>query len=98
MSRPNGRRAAPTATATNTRLGGQILLTSALDSARITALDIHEIEQLSARYTHAIDTWGDTGYQYADLYAPDGVFIDMWSDDAVKAGGVKWRVARSCGR
>lgn len=57
----------------------------------LTALDIHEIQQLSARYTHAIDTCADTGYQYADLYAPDGVFIDMWSEDAVKTGGVKWQ-------
>jgi hypothetical protein len=57
----------------------------------LTALDIHEIEQLSARYSHAIDTCADTGYQYADLYAPDGVFIDMWSDDGVKAGGAKWQ-------
>jgi len=57
----------------------------------LTALDYHEIQQLSARYTHAIDTCADTGYQYADLYTPDGVFIDMWSDDAVKAGGVKWQ-------
>ena len=57
----------------------------------LTALDYQEIHQLSARYTHAIDTCADTGYQYADLYAPDGVFIDMWSEDAVKAGGVKWQ-------
>lgn len=57
----------------------------------LSALDYHEIEQLSARYTHAIDTCADTGYRYADLYTPDGVFIDMWSDEGVKAGGAKWQ-------
>jgi hypothetical protein len=60
-------------------------------TAALSALDIHEIEQLSAKYTHAIDSCADTGYQYADLYAPDGVFIDMWSDAGVKAGGERWQ-------
>ena len=59
--------------------------------ATLTALDYAEIQQLSARYAHAIDTCADSGYQYADLYTPDGTFIDMWSEGAIKAGGVKWQ-------
>ncbi len=57
----------------------------------LTALDYQEIHQLSARYTHAIDTCADSGYQYADLYTPDGTFIDMWGEKAIQAGGVKWQ-------
>ena len=57
----------------------------------LTGEDYAEIEQLSARYSQAIDTCADNGYAYADLYTPDGVFIDMWTQSAIDAGGVKWQ-------
>lgn len=41
----------------------------------LTALDYIEIEQLVHQYAWAIDTCGNDGFDYADLYTPDGVFI-----------------------
>jgi hypothetical protein len=40
----------------------------------LTALDYIEIEQLIAKYSRALDTCANNGYDYADLYTPDGVF------------------------
>jgi hypothetical protein len=40
----------------------------------LTALDYFEIGQLVAKYARAIDTCSNNGYDYADLYTPDGVF------------------------
>jgi hypothetical protein len=40
----------------------------------LTALDYIEIQQLVARYTWANDSCGNNGYDYADLYTPDGWF------------------------
>ena len=40
----------------------------------LTALDYIEIQQLVNRYAFAIDTCANNGYEYADLYTPDGVF------------------------
>ena len=40
----------------------------------LTALDYIEIEQLVAKYSRAIDTCSNNGYDYADLFTPDGVF------------------------
>lgn len=42
--------------------------------APLTALDYIEIQQLVARYAWANDTCGNNGYDYADLYTPDGWF------------------------
>lgn len=44
--------------------------------APLTALDYIEIEQLTRKYAWAIDTCSNDGFDYADLYTPDGVFID----------------------
>ena len=41
----------------------------------LTALDYIQIQQLVARYARAIDTCSNNGYDYADLFTPDGVFI-----------------------
>jgi hypothetical protein len=57
----------------------------------LTGTDYAEIERLSAQYSQAIDTCADDGYAYADLYTPDGTFIDMWSQPAIDAGGAKWQ-------
>ena len=43
----------------------------------LTALDYIEIEQLVAKYSRALDTCANNGYDYADLYTPDGVFAPM---------------------
>ncbi|HEX4001327.1 MAG TPA: nuclear transport factor 2 family protein [Candidatus Acidoferrales bacterium] len=40
----------------------------------LTAQDYIEIQQLTARYGYAIDKCTNNGYDYADLYTPDGVF------------------------
>jgi hypothetical protein len=44
---------------------------------QLTALDYIEIQQLVARYARAIDTCSNNGYDYADLYTPDGRFVPM---------------------
>jgi hypothetical protein len=43
---------------------------------QLTALDYIEIEQLVRKYAWAIDTCSNDGFDYADLYTPDGVFIN----------------------
>jgi peptidoglycan hydrolase-like protein with peptidoglycan-binding domain len=40
----------------------------------LTAQDYIDIQQLVARYGYAIDKCTNGGYDYADLYTPDGVF------------------------
>jgi hypothetical protein len=39
--------------------------------------DYAEIQQLIARYSYVLDTCSNDGYDYADLYTDDGVFIDL---------------------
>jgi hypothetical protein len=41
----------------------------------LTALDYIEIQQLVAKYARAIDTCSNNGYDYADLFTPDGAFV-----------------------
>jgi hypothetical protein len=48
--------------------------TSAQSAPALTALDYFEIQQLVAKYARAIDTCSNNGYDYADLFAPDGYF------------------------
>ena len=50
---------------------------SAAPARDLTALDYIQIQQLVARYARAIDTCSNNGYDYADLFTPDGVFIPM---------------------
>jgi hypothetical protein len=52
-----------------------------------TALDYQEIIQLDNRYAYGIDTCGNNGYDYADVFSDDGVFVDKNSDAGFKAGG-----------
>jgi hypothetical protein len=52
-----------------------------------TALDYDDIIQLGNRYAYGIDTCSHNGYDYADVFTPDGVFIDKNSDQGFKAGG-----------
>ena len=57
-------------------------------SSSLTALDYIEIQQLANRYGQTIDTCSNNGFDYADLYTPDGVFIDKFSPDGFKQGGI----------
>jgi hypothetical protein len=52
-----------------------------------TALDYQEITQLINRYAYGIDTCANNGYDYANLFTTDGVFIDKNSDAGFAAGG-----------
>jgi SnoaL-like domain len=54
----------------------------------LTALDYIQIDQLANRYGQAIDTCSNNGFDYADLYTPDGEFIDKFSPESFKKGGV----------
>lgn len=53
----------------------------------LTAIDYHELTQLVHRYAYGIDTCGGNGFDYADVFTEDGVFIDKNSDAGFKAGG-----------
>ena len=35
-----------------------------------------DLKQLVTRYAYALDTGGNNGYDFADLFTPDGEFID----------------------
>jgi hypothetical protein len=57
----------------------------------LTAQDYAEIQQLIARYPYALDTCSHNGNDYADLYTDDGTFVDLWSNNGVKEGGIRWQ-------
>jgi hypothetical protein len=60
----------------------------------LTALDYIEIQQLANRYAHAIDTCANNGFDYADVYTADGVFVDNFTDEGFKQGGLTRAVGR----
>ena len=43
----------------------------------LTALDYIQIQQLIAKYARAMDTCSNNGYDYADLYTTDGIFLPI---------------------
>jgi hypothetical protein len=51
--------------------------------ASLTALDYIQIQQLAAKYARAIDTCSNNGYDYADLYTPDGYFAPSMNGKVV---------------
>jgi hypothetical protein len=55
--------------------------------AELSALDYAEITQLINRYAYGIDTCANNGYDYANVFTEDGVFIDKNSDAGFAAGG-----------
>jgi hypothetical protein len=55
---------------------------------RLTGQDYFEIQQLMFRYGQAIDTCANNGYDYADLYTKDGRFIDNFTEEGFKKGGL----------
>lgn len=62
-------------------------MTVAAQGAALTAQDYAEITQLINRYAYGIDTCGGNGFDYANVFTPDGVFIDRNSDAGYAAGG-----------
>jgi hypothetical protein len=60
---------------------------AAAQPAGFTALDYQEITQLINRYAYGIDTCANNGYDYANVFTTDGVFIDRNSDAGFAAGG-----------
>ena len=54
----------------------------------LTALDYFEIQQLANKYGLYIDTCSNNGYDYADLYTPDGVFVDNFTEEGFSKRGL----------
>jgi hypothetical protein len=54
----------------------------------LTAMDYIEIQQLANRNAQAIDSCSNNGYDYADLYIPDGEFVDNITEEGFKKGGL----------
>ena len=57
-----------------TAVGSYAAISAQKAEPTLTAEDYVAIQQLVARYSHALDTGADNGYMYADLYTPDGNF------------------------
>ncbi len=60
----------------------------------LTALDYIQIQQLMYAYGHTIDQCTNNGYDYADLYTPDGIFVDNFTDEGYRQGGLVRAVGR----
>src|SRR5207244_2064064 len=45
------------------------------ERTQLTAQDYLDIQQLVARYAHAMDSGADNGFAYADLFTLDGEFV-----------------------
>ncbi len=58
-------------------------LSMAQKPMELTALDYIQIQQLVAKYARYIDTCSNNGYDYADLYTPDGVFLPIVNGKAI---------------
>ena len=54
----------------------------------LTALDYYEIQQLANKYGLYIDTCSNNGYDYADLYTADGVFVDNFTEEGFRQKGL----------
>jgi hypothetical protein len=48
----------------------------AAQAPALTALDYHEIEQLNAQFCHGLDSAAEGGFQFANAFTADGVYID----------------------
>lgn len=66
---------------------GTLAPSAAAQAGKLTALDYQEITQLIHRYAYGIDTCANNGYDYANVFTTDGVFIDNNSDAGYAAGG-----------
>lgn len=66
---------------------GELGGTANAQSGQLSAQDYQEIQQLINRYAYGIDTCANNGYDYANVFTTDGVFIDKNSDGGFAAGG-----------
>jgi len=66
---------------------GNLTPSAEAQAGKLTALDYQEITQLIHRYAYGIDTCANNGYDYANVFTTDGVFIDNNSDAGYAAGG-----------
>ena len=66
---------------------GNLAPSAEAQAGKLTALDYQEITQLIHRYAYGIDTCANNGYDYANVFTKDGVFIDNNSDAGYGAGG-----------
>ena len=66
---------------------GNLAPSAEAQAGKLTALDYQEITQLINRYAYGIDTCANNGYDYANVFTTDGVFIDNNSDAGYGAGG-----------
>lgn len=66
---------------------GNLAPSAEAQAGKLTALDYQEITQLIHRYAYGIDTCANNGYDYANVFTTDGVFIDNNSDAGYAAGG-----------
>jgi len=63
----------------------------------LTAQDYIDIQQLIAKYARYIDTCSNNGYDYADLYTPDGEFIPSYEGRQLPAIKGRERLAEVSG-
>lgn len=73
------------------------LSSSAQEPVELTALDYIEIQQLVSKYARAIDTCSNNGYDYADLYTPDGIFMPSVAGRSVPGVQGRERLAEVSG-
>lgn len=73
------------------------LAARAQETMELTALDYIEIQQLVAKYARAIDTCSNNGYDYADLYTPDGIFQPMVNGRSISGIQGRERLAEVSG-
>jgi hypothetical protein len=65
--------------------------------AELTALDYFQIQQLVAKYARAIDTCSNNGYDYADLFTPDGYFAPSMNGKVSSKWQGRERLAEASG-
>ena len=65
-------------------LGSALLLSAAVNAAepKLSTQDYIDIQQLSSKYSFAIDSCTNKGYDYSDLYTEDGEFgvSEKWGE------------------
>ena len=61
--------------------------TDKAETPALTALDYFQIQQLVASYARAIDTCSNNGYDYADLFTPDGFVAAQMIVQAISEAG-----------
>jgi hypothetical protein len=66
----------------------------------LTAMDYIEIQQLVAKYAKFIDSCSNNGYDYADLYTADGIFMPSINGKPSPAsrGARSWPRCRAAGQ